>query len=258
MWSKKAFLAFTSATEVDLADFAEFALADELVKLLAVALRVAVLVVALPHGGDKVPVWLQSGVAVFHGLGRNVSLQEHAGGSHEVEPACEILGEVVRAAAHPDAAPFLVGGRGVEHVDELLAGIKPDDFHFPCLRSLMQLESDQSRARSNVEHLRVGAARLTDEASDLVNNEVRLVEVHAARPLVVPFSSDSIVKLANVFVGGIVNGELLDRFVANRGHLPYALVLISHCSLRSLLVLTHHVEHNTKCEATRSKHEWQR
>lgn len=119
----------------------------------------------------------------------------------------------------------------------------------------MQLESNQSRARSHIEHLRLWVARLTHEASDLIDDVVRLVEVDAAGPLVVPLRRQSIVKLANVVTLGIVLRELLDGVVSNTGHRPFTPVLLSNRSL-CVSLLSHHLQHDSESQSTRSHHEW--
>ena len=119
----------------------------------------------------------------------------------------------------------------------------------------MQLESNQSRARSNIEHLRLGVAGLAYEASDLINDVVRLVEVDTAGPLIVPLRCQSIVKLANVVTLRIILRELLDGVVPNTGPLPFTAVLISNRSL-CFPPLSHHVEHDSQGQSTRSDYEW--
>ena len=59
LWGEeRIYLTLTSARELLRPDEAEFTLADELVKLLTVALRVPVVVVALAHGSNKVAIGL--------------------------------------------------------------------------------------------------------------------------------------------------------------------------------------------------------
>ena len=255
LWCEKACLAYTTSTEVFCSDKAKFTLGDELVELLAVALLVAGLVVALAHGSHKVSFRLQCCVAVLHGPRRNVSLEKDARGRHDVKSASQILREVVRASAHPNTASLFVGVRVVENVHELLTGVNSNDFHFPSLWLLMQLESNQSRARSDIEHLRLGVAGLAHEASDFINDVVRLVEVDAAGPLIVPLRCQSIVKLANVVTLRIILRELLDGVVSNTGPLPCTPVLISNRSL-CLPLLSHHKQHDSQGQSTRSDHEW--
>ena len=121
-------MAFTSARELLRPDEAELTLVDELVKLLTVALRVPVVVVALAHGSNKVAIGFECRVAILHGLGWDVALEEASGGGDNIERASQIGREIICSSAHPDVSAFLVRRRGIQDIDELCACIDSSAF----------------------------------------------------------------------------------------------------------------------------------
>ena len=124
LWGEEwIYLTLTSALELLRPDEAELTLVDELVKLLTVALRVPVVVVALAHGSNKVAIGFECRVAVLHGFGWDVTLEEDSRGGDNIELASQIGREIICSSAHPDVSAFLVRGRGVQDIDELCACI---------------------------------------------------------------------------------------------------------------------------------------
>ena len=106
-------MTLTAAHKLLSPDDAKFALVDELVELLTVALRVPVVVVALAHGSDEVAIGLEGRMAVLHGLGWDVALEEDAGGGDNVKLGSQIGWEGIYSHAHPNISAFLVSGRGI-------------------------------------------------------------------------------------------------------------------------------------------------
>ena len=114
LWGEKGiYLTLASALELLRPNEAELTLVDELVKLLTVALWIPVVVVALAHGSNKVAIGLECRVAVLHGLGWDVALEEDAGGGDNVKLGSQIGWEGIYSHAHPNISAFLVSGRGI-------------------------------------------------------------------------------------------------------------------------------------------------
>ena len=129
LWGEKwIYLTLASALELLSPDEAELTLADELVKLLTVALRVPVIVIALSHGSDEVAIGLERRMAVLHGLGWDVTLEEDSRGGDNVELARQIGREIICSSAHPNVSAFLVRGRVVKDFNKLCACVDSSAF----------------------------------------------------------------------------------------------------------------------------------